>query len=239
MRFGLHRLGDHIGIEQDHSKRIGSAGRASRPCSSASTSALVRPIFRLISERAVQSRSRPSGRTAASRMARISASALRLCCAARTSPLWQHHSQARSCCTTGSTKVICNVIGPLEPSSNTRSLLRVAPNPRTTPCLPLRRGPAASQTTTRSPTVQSWSVLSLAHATLSVPGLYPSQFQPRRKRRSAHRVPPVRHASKCCKTRIIAARRLVELCVWRALPGGQGRTGSTSWSTNLPNAGLL
>lgn len=134
----------------------------------------------------VRRRSRPSGRTAASRMAHISASALRLCYAGGFSPRRQHHSQARSCCTTGSTKVMCNVIGPLEPSSNTRSLLRVAPNPRTTPCLPLRRGPAASQTTTRSPTVQSWSVLSLAHVTLSVPGLYPPQLQPRRKRHAVN-----------------------------------------------------
>lgn len=126
------------------------------------------------------------------------------------SPCRQHYSQARSCCTTGSTKVMCNVIGPLEPSSNTRSLLRVAPNPRTTPCLPLRRGPAASQMTTRSPTVQSWSVLSLAHATLSIPGLYPSQFQPRRKR----------HAVKDSHNRGPTPSQM--LCVRRALPGGSG-----------------
>lgn len=129
-------------------------------------------------------------------------------------------------CTTGSTKVMCNVIGPLEPSSNTRSLLRVAPNPITAPCLPLRRGPAASRTITRSPAVQSWSVLSLAYATFSVPGLYPSQFQPRRKRHAVNDLhigsiqgsDTPRNADS--HNRGPTASQM--LCVQRALPGGSG-----------------
>lgn len=134
---------------------------------------------------------------------------------------------------------MCNVIGPLEPSSNTRSLLRVAPNPRTTPCLPLRRGPAASRTTARSPAVQSWSVLSLAYATLSVPGLYPSQFQQRRKRHAVNDLhigsiqgsATPRNADSHNR-----ARRLVKCYVYGELcPAVQGRTESTSWSTSLPN----
>ena len=36
MRLGLHRLGDNIGVQQDHQMRIGSAGLASETCSSAS-----------------------------------------------------------------------------------------------------------------------------------------------------------------------------------------------------------
>ena len=75
----FQRLRNDVGIEQDHSKLIGSAGVLSRSISRSTP-----PASRPISASREPSLIRPSGRTAHSRIARISASVLRPCVAART-----------------------------------------------------------------------------------------------------------------------------------------------------------
>src|SRR5690606_6284150 len=63
VRRGFHRLGNDIGIQDDHSKLTGSVGVLSRTFSMAAMSSSVSPTRRPSSARAEPKRSRSGGRT--------------------------------------------------------------------------------------------------------------------------------------------------------------------------------
>src|SRR5690606_34158254 len=77
-----HGFGNNVGIQDDHSSFIGSAGVSSRDFATAARSSSVNPTFRPKEARASPKRTRAAGLTAAVRISRTSASVLRPCRAA-------------------------------------------------------------------------------------------------------------------------------------------------------------
>lgn len=84
VRLRFHRFGNHVGIQNDHSNLIGSAGVLSRAWSKIAKSSFVRPTLRPKAAKASPKRTRFSGFTALERISRTSASVLCPCCAARS-----------------------------------------------------------------------------------------------------------------------------------------------------------